>query len=56
MNQVLRASKKPMYRICQIPSELLHPLLAWVNCNPADLNRPALELDHEKHHVPNRAE
>jgi len=56
VDQVLRATKKPINRICQISCHLLHPRFAWVNGNPGDLNGPTLELDDEEHHVPNRAE
>jgi phenylacetate-coenzyme A ligase PaaK-like adenylate-forming protein len=56
VDQVLCSSQKSIHGICQIAGHLLHPLLAWVNSNPHDLDVAALEFDDEKHHVPNRAE
>ena len=56
VDQALCSSQKSVHRICQIADHLLHPLLAWVNTNPRDLDGAALEFDDEEHHVPNRAE
>jgi hypothetical protein len=55
VDQVLCFSQKSIHRICQIAGHLLHPLLAWVNSNPRNLDGAALEFDDEEHHVPNRA-
>ena len=56
MDQVLCSAQKSIHRICQIAGHPFHPLLAWINSNPRDLDGPALEFDDEEHHVPNRAE
>ena len=56
VDHVLRAAKKTINWIRQIPSHLVHPRFAGVNGNPGDLDGATLELDDEEHHVPNRAE
>src|ERR1039457_4763880 len=56
MDQVLRASQKPILNVHQVPRHLFHPLLAWVDGYPGDLDDAALDLDDEEHQVPNRAE
>jgi hypothetical protein len=56
VDQILRASKKSFHRIRQISGDLLHPLLAWVDRYSGDLDRPALQFNHEEHHVPNHSE
>jgi hypothetical protein len=45
VDQVLRATKKTIHWIRQIPGDLLHPHLGRVDGNPGDLDGAGLEID-----------
>jgi hypothetical protein len=48
VDQVLCPSQKSIHGICQIAGHLLHPGFAWIDGNPGNLDRAALEFDDEE--------